>query len=331
MVAFMKMIARLATVAQVATLSLIAALAMAGTAQAQSGATGSDIPILVLQDDSNELSLRSSTSVAQYIETKVKEQFSRYQYYVVDRNALIAQLGFDLDGRMDSATAMRIASAAKESRQAQFDIRGLVIVKVYPQIRDEGFRKKLVVEIAGEVHDMDANRYIGDFGPLSKTFGAPADCKDQACISAVLRENAIDVAAIVADEGRKKLALLTKTGGVAGVGGSATSGRNDLVTTFTFRFENFTMDQVLMLKGVMDGEFPDFVRAGRISGSDPIIEYGYTTKAPQHKIFEWLNIAVNDMGITDAKILADGSKFTIKRLASDLPPQQQDRTSPRFR
>lgn len=309
--------------------ALIVATGLSPSAFAN-GAQGTDIPVMVLQDDSNKLSLPASSSVSDYTSTKIKEQFSRYQYYVVDRNALAAQLGFDLSKRMDTPTVMRMAIAAKQSGQAQLDVRGAVIYKIFPQIKDEGFRKRLVVEIAGEVHDIEASRYIGDFGPLSKTFSAPADCNDENCISAIMREYAVDVAAIVADEGRKKLAMLTQTAptGSANMTGTSSTATN-LVNVYTIRFENFTMDQVLNLKGVMDSEFPDFVRSGNINGSEPIVQYDYRTKAPQNKLFEWLHIAVKDAGITDGKILTDGNRITIKRLGAEMPQRAQP-TAGRF-
>ena len=286
------------------------------------GAAGTDIPIIVMADDSDELSIPSNSSVSKYINTKIKEQFSRYQYYVVSQDAIAAHQGFDFNRRMDSANVLQAAMLAKKSGQPEFDVRGVVIYKVYPRIKDLGYAKRVNIEIAGEVHDADANRYIGDFGPMTRTFPAPADC-DSACISAISREKAVDIAAIVADEARKKLAMLTKVGNtgapIVSAGAGATSA-GGLVTTYNIRFENFLMTDVLKIKGVMEGEFPDFVRAGKMSGSEPIIEYGYVSKAPQNKMFEWVHILLGDMQIRDAKILTEGNKITIMRLGSDLPP-----------
>ncbi len=321
---------RMAAMAAIAcVLSLYAAKAFA-----QQGATGTDIPIIVMADDSDELSIPSNSSVSKIINTKIKEQFSRYHYYVVSQDAVAANQGFDFNRRMDSAAVLRAAMMAKKSGQPEFDVRGVVIYKVYPRVKDLGFAKQISVEISGEIHDADANRYIGDFGPMSRTFPAPADCNDNACISAVAREKAADIASIVADEARKKLALLTKVNGTGAPvvnGAAGASGAGGLITTYNIRFENFQMQDVLKIKGVMEGEFPDFVRSGKMGGSEPIVEYGYISKAPQNKLLEWLYVLIGDMHITDAKVVAEGNTFTIKRFASDLPPPPPPTAGGRFK
>lgn len=301
----------------------VAACAVPSASQAQQGATGTDIPIIVMADDSDSVSIPSNSSVSKYINTKIKESFSRYHYYVVSQDAVAANQGFDFNSRMDSAAVLQAAMMAKKSGQPEFDVRGVVIYKVYPRIKDLGFAKQMTIEIAGEIHDADANRYIGDFGPMSRTFPAPADCDDAACISAVARNKAVDIASIVADEARKKLALLTKnadTGAPIASPGAGGSGGSGLLTTYNIRFENFQMPDIFKIKGVMEGEFPDFIRSGKVTGSEPIVEYGYVSKAPQNKILEWLYTLLGDMQIKDVKIIADGNTFDIKRLASDLPP-----------
>ena len=301
----------------------VAACAVPVPSQAQQGATGTDIPIIVMADDSDSVSIPSNSSVSKYINTKIKESFSRYHYYVVSQDAVAANQGFDFNRRMDSAAVLRAAMLAKKSGQPEFDVRAVVIYKVYPRIKDLGFAKQMSIEIAGEIHDADANRYIGDFGPMSRTFPAPADCNDAACISAVAREKSVDIASIVADEARKKLALLTKdaaTGAPIASPGAGGSGGSGLLTTYNVRFENFQMPDIFKIKGVMEGEFPDFIRSGKLTGSEPIVEYGYVSKASQNKLLEWLYTLLGDMQIKDAKIIAEGNTFNIKRIASDMPP-----------
>lgn len=295
-------------------------------------APATDIPIIVLQDDGDTASLASTNSASRAIGTKIKEEFERYNYSVVDENAVAAAFGFDFAHRMDSAGVLRAAAQAKKSGRAEFDVRGVVIYKVFARVRDLGFAKQLSLDIAGEVHDLDSGLYLGDFGPIARSFPASADCGDNLCLTAVLRDHGTDLAAIVADEARKKLALLTKSevaeaperpivaaSARADEGPVAAEPPHRLVVAYTFRFENLQMNEVLKIKGVMESEFPDFVRAGRISGSDPILQYGYISRAPQDKMFEWVNILISDMGMTHTKIIADGNTITVKNLASDLP------------
>jgi len=307
--------------------------------------TAHDIPIMVMEADGDPTSLASTNSAARAIGTKIKEQFERYNYDVVDESAVAAAFGFDFSRRMDSAGVLNAAMEAKKSGRAEFDVRGVVIYKVFARVQDFGFAKQFSLDIAGEVHDLDSGLYLGDFGPISRSFPASADCGDNTCVNAVLRDHGVDIAAIVADEARKKLALLTKPevadAPAAPVVAVADSGADTadpprpaaaperrLVVAYNFRFENVRMNDVLKIKGVMESEFPDFVRAGRISGSDPIVQYGYISRAPQDKMFEWVNILISDMGMKHAKIIADGNTITIKNLASDLPVQSSQ--APKF-
>lgn len=297
------------------------------------GPPPSDIPIIVMEDDGDATSLASTNAAAQAIGTKIKEQFERYNYSVVDENAVAAALRFDFRRRMDSAAVLRAAMQAKASGRAAFDVRGAVIYKVFARVHDLGFAQQISLDISGEVHDLDSGLYLGDFGPISRSFPASADCGDDTCITSVLRDHGTDIAAIVADEARKKLALLTKpevavaaSRPVVGAAPSADPPRTQdaavrrLIVAYTFRFENLQMNDVLKIKGVMESEFPDFVRAGRISGSDPMLQYGYVSRAPQDKMFEWINILIGDMNLRNTKIIADGDTITVKNLAGDLPP-----------
>ncbi len=288
----------------------------------------SDIPIIVMADDGDPASLASTNAASQVIGTKIKEQFERYNYYVVDEHAVAAAFGFDFSHRMDSAAVLRAALQAKKSGRAEFDVRSVVIYRAFARVRDLGFAKQLSLEVAGEIHDADSGLYLGDFGPISRSFPASADCGDNACFTSVLRDHGADIAAIVADEARNKLALLTKPapalaatfdpGGPPPAATAPESPRR-LVVAYNLRFENLSMHDVLRIKGVMESEFPDFVRAGHVSGSEPVLQYGYVSRAPQDKLFEWVNILVGDMGMKRAKIIADGNTITVKNLAGDIP------------
>jgi len=286
---------------------------------------GSDISIMVLSDDSDPLSLPSNTSVSKLIRSKISEQFHRYHFTVIPQEQLSADedLGFNLNKRMDTSKLLKVAMAAKSSGKQEFDIRAVVIYKVFPQLKELDFGKQLTLEISGEVHDADSKRLLGDFGPLLRKFPAPSDCNDDACISSIARQKAVDIAMIVADEGRKKLAMLTKSSDT----GAAI---NSLNNTFNIRLENFAMKDALNIKSRMENDFPNFQKSGKINGSEPVIEFGYITKSPQQKIFEWLNILMEDLKIDKlTKIESSGNSFVIKQIGSDLKikPKNSDSES----
>ncbi len=284
------------------------------------GQDGDDITIMVLPDDSDDISLAAGSSVSKAISTKIKEQFNRYHYYVIPMEQLAADsdLGFNFSKRMGTSTLLSLANSAKLSGKPEFDMRAVVIYKVYPQVKELDYAKLLTIEISGEVHDVDAKRYLGDFGPKIKKFPVPGDCDSKACISGITRKKAGDIAAIVADEARKKLALLTKSDDVD-------STNTGLTNTFSIRLENFTLRQALKVKGVMENEFPNFVRAGKLQGSEPIINFGYITKAPQEKILEWLFIVMDDMELSAiTKIDADQNNFIIQKFGSDIKKKKEE-------
>jgi hypothetical protein len=274
-----------------------------------------------------EFTLHANTSVSKIINTKIKEQFHRYHYYVIPQEQLSADedLGFNLSKRMDTSTLLKVAMSAKKSGKAEFDARGIVIYKVYPQLKDLDYGKQITIEISGEVHDADSKRFLGDFGPVSKKFPAPADCNDDACISGIARKNAADIAAIVADEARNKLAMLTKSEGAKG-------SNKGLINTFNVRFENFTMKEVIKIKNTMEKEFPDFQKSGKLQGSDPIIEFGYTTKAAQEKMVEWMHVLLGDLKLdSSSKISAEGNSLIVKNIGSDLPKKEKAEKESKFK
>ncbi len=299
-----------------------------GSASCSFAGDGTDISIIVLSDDADPMSLPSNDSVSKITNTKIKEQFHRYNYYVVPKEQLSADqdLGFNLSKRMDTATLLKVAMSAKMSGKAEFDIRGVVIYKIYPQVKDLEYAKQVTIEISGEIHDADSKRFLGDFGPVVKKFPAPADCDDDGvCIHAIARQKAADIAAVVADEARKKLAMLTKAEGSKG-------SNSGLTNTFNVRLENFTMKDVIKIKNIMEKDFPSFLKSGKIQGSEPIIEFGYVTKAPQEKIVEWMHLLLDEMKLAkSSKISAEGNSLVIKNIGSDLPKKERSSSESKFK
>lgn len=321
------------------------------------GAVGSDIKILVLPDDSFVDSLPGSTSISDYIEVAIKEQFSRYHYDVKGKAQLSghSELRQKFPTNLTSGELIVIAERAKATNDAALNaLRALVVYKAFPDIDDDRTGASMTIEISGEVHDLDAKRFIGKFGPMrSKAFPIPSSCTDRKneaararCVSAIAREKSNDIAMTVAEQARVKLALLTKPGFGAPVGATPSAAtptataspvrpRTDrqLLTSYSMRFENLTMPEVLNIKGQMEGEFPDFVRTERFSGSPPFVTFGYVSYAPQDKIVGWMYVLLNDMGLRSpvVNIRAEGTTVTVERLGSDSPPPRSASGSGLFR
>jgi len=326
------------------------------------GAEGTDIKILVLPDDSFAHSLPGSTSISDYIETAIKEEFSKFHYDVKGKAQLSGhpELRQHFSAGLSTGELITIAERVKAVKDANLNaVRALVVYKAFPDPEwNERTGSSLVVEISGEVHDLVAHRFIGKFGPIkSRTVPIPESCvkRDQEgksrCVSAIAREESADLAMTISQEARVKLALLTKPGfgqaapppvqpsqpAVAPQGDAQLTRppvrSGGLITSYTMRFENLTMPEVLKIKGVMESEFPDYIRVEGYSGNPPLVTFGYVSKAPQDKILEWMYILLSDMGLRDpvVNIRASGSKFVIQRLGSDLPPPPPAAAGGRFR
>ncbi|MBF0095619.1 MAG: hypothetical protein HQL34_13875 [Alphaproteobacteria bacterium] len=328
---------------------LISCTTLPGSAAARTGADGTCVSVMVLADDADLKTMDSNSSVSHQVDEAIRENFSRFRNYVVTRSALEGDSRFNVkfNERMSESDSIRLMNYVKDSgKAAEFDVRFLVFYRLFPIPREKtkGFGDQIKIQIGGFVYDADAKRHIGNFGPETWPVSVAGDCTSIACVSNVMREEADNLAKIITDEARKKLMLITpecmeepsqerteiKGPPTAGPkppedkGGGTPRSREPikLTTTYTVQFKHFTPTQFLAIKTAMNKEFPDFVRAGRVQGSAPIVNYGYTTQAPQEKIHEWLHMVLKDSDISpdlDAKISASGTTFKVEYLGSDLP------------
>ncbi|MBF0128722.1 MAG: hypothetical protein HQL33_01890 [Alphaproteobacteria bacterium] len=339
---------------------LISCTTLPGSAAARTGADGTCTSLMVLADDADMKIMDSDSSVSQQVDESIRENFARYRNYVVTRSAMRAHKRFGLKtgsmSRMSEADHISLMNDIKEEAAAgasEFDVRFLVFYRLYPLPYEKGIeRDTQEIQISGYVYDADAKRHIGNFGPKTERVVYTADCAEKKgvdkmrCTTAAVREKAADFALTITNGARNKLMLITpecmeeprspkkssqKGEGTTGIvdpptkPDSETTRRREplkLTTTYTVQFRHFTPTQFLAIKAAMDKEFPDFVQAGRVSGSAPIVSYGYTTQAPQEKIHEWLHMVLKDSDISpdlDATISASGTTFKVEYLGSDLP------------
>jgi hypothetical protein len=92
------------------------------------------------------------------------------------------------------------------------------------------------------------------------------------------------------------------------------------------------MKEVIKIKNTMEKEFPDFQKSGKLQGSDPIIEFGYTTKAAQEKMVEWMHVLLGDLKLdSSSKISAEGNSLIVKNIGSDLPKKEKAEKESKFK
>jgi hypothetical protein len=292
---------------------------------------GSDIPILVMGEDSDPMSVKRTSDIFRRVILAVQEQMSRYDFYVVDEYIIATELGWQVRERRPITELMQVVQLTNQANDPRLQVRAMVTFKIRAAAMDVGFAKKAQVRIAGEIYDYEARRFIGAWEAPRMQFPAPAGCTGF-CIQEVVGDKARDIAATVGDVLRKKLAYLTRgAGATASTGGSTGTATSfgtapGLTTTYAVTFKNFTTREILEITEVMENEFPNYVTARAPSGDTTKMVYGYVSKAPANKMYKWMNILLMDMGLdpdSKVKVIMQGSAMEIDKLFGSSPVQTQ--------
>jgi len=326
-------------------LALISCAAVPGVSQAQQG---SDIPIIVMGEDSDPMSVVRSSDIFRRVISELQEQMSRYDFYVIDENILTVELGWQVRERRPITELIQVVQMANQSRDPRLQARAMVVFKIRAAAQNVGFATKAMVRITGDIYDYQARRFIGSWEAPRMEFPAPANCTGM-CIQEVVGDHARDVAAQVGDVMRKKLAYLTRGAGAPAAqtapapaptasapapvaAGCPADVDTGLVSTYAVVMRNFTTREYLEIKNVMENEFPCFVTTRNPSGDTTKRIYGYVSRASASKIEEWLNILLMDMGLnpdSQVKMVVSGTEIMIDKIFGSSP--QGPGPNPRFR
>ncbi len=311
---------------------------------------GSNIKIVVMAADDIDTTIPASTSVSRAASASIQDIFQRQNYQVVGKEQIEAAGIARFPDRMSEVDALKNANAAKKSGKPEFDVVGVVVYTIHPIIqtnrtaRGDVISREVTLDVTGKVYNAGEG-FLGKFGP--KTFGQSANLncdQEAACISMVARQIANDLAAWLAQGSALHLNKLTgadsprpsRPSPQAAVQSSPqpgpapqpapNPGRNyevGLTNTYKFRFEHFASTEVLRLKGVMEGEWPGFVRAEGLKGGAPIWDYAYVSRAPQDKLVEWITLTIADMGYNpdrDLTITNIGTEIHLIKAGTVQPP-----------
>ena len=296
---------------------------------------GSDIPILVMGEDSDPKSVRRSSDIFRRVISSLQEQMSRYDFYVVDEEILAVEMGWQVRERRPKTELIQVVQLANQSGDPRLQVRAMAVFKIRAAALNVGFATKAMVRVTGDIYDWEARRFIGSWEAPRMEFPAPANCTG-ICIEEVVGDKARDVAATVGDVLRKKLAYLTRGAGAAAgtapATGTGSATGPGLTTTYAFTFRNFTTREILEITEVMENEFPHYVRSRAPSGDTARMDYGYVSKAPSHKIYKWINILLMDMGLdpdSQVKLTMQRSAFQLDKLFGSSPTTTQG-GQPRF-
>jgi hypothetical protein len=272
---------------------------------------GTDLRIMILQEDSegsaNCVSYRNEAGA--HIATRIGEQFNRYGYTVTPRESLGAELRFDLSRNLDKTQLISLATRAKNSGRAEFDLQAIVVYKILCNIRSDSIATIVDADVSGFIYDIDARRELGDFGPITKTFSMAPKC-DARCFTMELRTHAGDMALIVADQARIKLAAITKQ--------KRQNGDPNRIMTYNVRLENISQASN-RIRTIMEKEFPGSIGITSLSSSTVLTKCGLKTTARPEKIRDWLEVVISDLGLENTSIAFDGNTFLIRNDGTDLP------------
>jgi hypothetical protein len=272
---------------------------------------GTDLRIMILQEDSegsaNCVSYRNEAGA--HIATRIGEQFNRYGYTVTPRESLGAELRFDLSRNLDKTQMISLATRAKNSGRAEFDLQAIVVYKILCNIRSDSIATTVDADVSGFIYDIDARRELGDFGPITKTFSMAPKC-DARCFTMELRTHAGDMALIVADQARNKLAAITKQ--------KRQNGDPNRIMTYNVRLENISQASN-RIRTIMEKEFPGSIGITSLSSSTVLTKFGLKTTARPEKIRDWLEVVISDLGLENTSIAFDGNTFVIRNDGTDLP------------
>lgn len=315
---------------------------------------GTDVPLIVMGEDSDPMSVARSSDIFRRVVSSLQEQMSRYDFYVIDENILTVELGWQVRERRPITELIQVVQMANQSRDPRLQARAMVVFKIRAAAQNIGFSTKAMVRVTGDIYDYQARRFIGSWEAPRMEFPAPANCEGM-CIQEVVGDHARDVAAQVGDVMRKKLAYLTR-----GVGGPVSQTApvrsaepppmpapsapapvksgcpseldTGLTSTYAIVLRDFTTREYLDIKNTMEHQFPCYVGTRNPSGDTSKRIYGYVSRASSAKIEEWLNIMFMDMGLSpdgQIKMIADGTQIEIDKIFGSSP--QGPGANPRFR
>ena len=335
---------RKAFLAVTGSLALISCAVAPTVSQAQQG---TDIPVIIMGEDSDPMSVARSSDIFRRVISMLQEQMSRYDFYVIDEEILAVEMGWQVRERRPKTELMQVVQLANQSRDPRLQAKAMVVFKIRAAAQNVGFATKAMVRITGDIFDYDARRFIGSWEAPRMEFPAPANCTGM-CIQEVVGDHARDVAAQVGDVLRRKLAYLTRGAGSVSQGGSMPAATGSapagsvagcpgdidtgLTTTYAIVMSNFTTREYMQIKDVMEHEFPCFVTTRNPTGDTSKRIYGYVSRASASKIEEWLNIVLIDMGLdpdSQVKMITSGTEIMLDKIFGSSP--QTTGPTPRFR
>lgn len=271
------------------------ALMVAGATLPAAAQSGTNIRVLVMGEDSDPNSVRRSSDIFKRVLAELKASMSRYQFKMVDEEAVAADLGWQITERRPKIELMQAAKLMNGSDNASHRVRAMVLFRIHATSTDLSFSNRVTTRIDGEIYDVATNQFLDTFELSPPPYSAPADC-NALCISETVGGKAREIAMSLGDVLGKKLAFLSPPTGAGEDYAAASDPGHGLVTTYTVTLRRFDTREGLTVIGVMADEFPGYVSHNLLDKGSALRRYEYVTTAKAYKLEEWLSILLIDMG-----------------------------------
>ena len=324
------------------TRSAVAALAVALLASNAFAAdasrnVGTNIPVLVMSEDSDPTTVKRSSDIFKRVIAELKGSMQRHGFRMVDEESVAVDLGWEVRDRRPKTELIETVKLMGQSRNASHRVRAWVLFRIHAQARELDFATKVQTRIDGELYDAASNQFLDTFEMPRETYPAPADCLESAlCISEVVGDRAREIAAGLGEVLALKLERYSPPKGDGGrraapdvpVTADRRSGGADghgLLTPYTLTLRYFDNREAITVVGVMADEFPGYGSHELLDKSAAVRRYSYVTTARAAKLEEWLYVLLNDMGFDPERetlVQVQGTEIRVEKLVPT--PQRPD-------
>ena len=321
----------LAPALAVAAICGIAAAAFGNAANAQTTETrpSTNIPVLVMGEDSDPTTVKRSSDIFKRVLAELKGSMQRYNYRMVDEEHVAVELGFTIRERRPKTELIQMAQMFNQSGKARNRVRAWVLFRIHASAKKLSFATQVFTRIDGEIYDAVTNQFLDTFEIPQQKYPAPADCLDnKLCITEVVGAKAREIATDLGDILAKKLLryappkqvagpVTAQPGGAVPVTRAPAPAHSGMVTTYELALRHFDAREALSIVGVMSDEFPGYSSHELLSKGSAIRKYEYVTSATAAKLDEWLSILMNDMGFdigTQVNVSVSGNEIVVDKL-----------------
>ncbi len=297
----------------------VSALAWAFTAAPAAAYNGEGLSLVVLAEDADRNSVRADSDIFRRVTSELQQQFADYDFNVIDEELWLARMRWTRDTRLSKGDlAGRIMNACNQGDDITCP-RAMAAIKIRAYAEDLGYGSRAQVRVMGDVLDAETGQFLGSWEHPLMEFPAPRGC-DGVCIEEIIGKNARDIATVLGDTLRVKLAVLER-GEARPTHSGYTSDDAGLINRYLLTFKNFSLREYLAIVDMMSSDFPKGVGFGKQTGAVPLIKVNYNTRASNEEINRWLNILLLEMDYpeTHFKVLTqrNGREILVEKVVAN--------------